>query len=113
MFLSEPKKQNRCPKTCTKVPPADALLETTFTTLNTVFGSADCMGKSEGIFLCQSTRKRLTGTKAGPASLPFPLPPTISLPSLLKGTLPAAEKERLLSCEATGRELQISKTIIK
>eukprot|EP00069_Balaena_mysticetus_P007068 bmy_18837T0 len=48
MFLSEPKKQNRCPKTCTKVPPADALLETTFTALNTVFGSADCMGKSEG-----------------------------------------------------------------
>ena len=49
MFLSEPRKQNRCPRMSTRVPPD----ETTFAMLDTVFGSADCMGKSEGIFLCQ------------------------------------------------------------
>lgn len=60
MCVSEPIKEDRCPKVSPKMPPYDALQESTFT----VPGATNCVGKLQGIFLCQKYRKRLEGLQS-------------------------------------------------
>lgn len=75
---------------CTKIPPHVVLMETTFTLLDTaIFWSVDCMKKKKkGFFNANKLETVLRKIKLCPVSLPpFPYPPTISLFSLLIGTL--------------------------